>query len=40
VEHLYFDATRGHLASYRRWLVPVHDGDAARESELAEAAAG
>jgi branched-chain amino acid aminotransferase len=31
VQQLYFDATRGHLETYRKWLVPVYQSQ--RESE-------
>jgi hypothetical protein len=24
VQQLYFDATRGHLETYRKWLVPIY----------------
>ncbi len=27
LRQLYFDAARGHLAAYRKWLVPVNHGD-------------
>jgi branched-chain amino acid aminotransferase len=33
----YFDATRGHLHAYRKWLVPVYRGQPARAVRLTEA---
>jgi branched-chain amino acid aminotransferase len=32
----YFDATRGHLQAYRRWLVPVYRGQQPAPVQLAE----
>jgi len=33
----YFDATRGHLQEYRKWLVPVYGGQQPESVRLAEA---
>lgn len=35
LRELYFDAARGHLPAYRRWLLPVYGGGRAPEHEAA-----
>ena len=39
VQTLYLDATRGRMAAYTKWLVPVY-GALAAERDLAEMSAG
>jgi branched-chain amino acid aminotransferase len=34
IRQLYFDAARGHISAYRRWLVPVYESQKARLREV------
>jgi branched-chain amino acid aminotransferase len=35
IRQLYFDATRGHMSAYRKWLVPVYESQKERLRETA-----